>query len=150
MRQCVFGESFFDEDMCVDVMQFTEIFTDIYPKLNLDPWVITSDNKVLHWGSLIDEDISEVENIAWETAYSQTNISIEDYGFNDPKDITEDELKNIKDEDLRGELESFKEIYNEELDRILCVEYSDGAMGWYSFGDELTAEHILENGLKIS
>jgi hypothetical protein len=153
MRQCVFGDFSYFDDVCDEVVDFTEKFINLYPRYNLDPWVITSDGQLLHWGPLADEDDflqNEMRFAAWEFADSQVDINIEDYGFDKPDDITEDKLNAIQDEVIREELEEFKEVYDDELDNIMYSQFNHGPQGWYSFGDELTVQDIMQQGLKIA
>lgn len=151
MRSCVSGD-FFSLDECEEAIEFTDTFVDSFRNFNLDPWVITADGQLLHWGPLIDEDDSFAEaiNIAWEMAYGETGVDIQEFGFSNPKEITEEALEEIDDEDVREQLENFKASFDEEFDRIVDNEYNDGSLGWYSFGEDLPAEYIYQNGLKIA
>jgi len=153
MRQCVFGDSYimFDEP-CKDVEEFTNKYVSSFVQYNLDPWVITSDDFLLHWGSLIDEDDAfiEAKNIAWEMAHGLVPINISQYDFDHPEELTEEALEGIADELIKEELTKFKEAYDEEFDRIVDMEINEGPEGWYGFGDDLTVTDILEKGLKIA
>jgi len=155
MQGCTTGDEFgFDDEECQEARDFTDQFTSMFSMFNMDPWIITGDGELLHWGPLVDSDdqFDELKEMAYETAYNVTSISPGDYGFDndDLEGLDEEKIDAIEDEDIREKIREFMEVYEKDLSDYVDMGMREGAHGWYSFGPSLTADDIRENGVRIA
>lgn len=137
---------------CEAVREFTDRFVGSFANYNLDPWVITEDGKVLHWGPLVDTSdmMNEIEDAAWEYAMRLSDFDITDYGFSDPEDIEEHSIMELNiDDDIKDKLLEFKELYDKYVSDAVDYAITDGERGWYEFED-LDAQYIMTHGYKIA
>ncbi len=109
-------------------VKFSKKFTK-FNQYNMDHWVISGDNKLLHWGPIFvnKKDAEEIKKEAERYASKKT-------GYNQSK-------INISSERIR---KNWYNIYNNYVNNYLF----DMPSGWY-LTEETKMKNILKNALKI-